>query len=69
MNQQLRAYLDDQAQAVDGDLRQAIEACGGDVVSALRAALLSNAFLMEENSRLKKQVSKGFGRGARPRGA
>lgn len=62
MNQQLRAYLDDQAQAVDDDVRQAIELCGGDAVSALRITLIANAFLQEENDRLKKQTSKGYAR-------
>jgi hypothetical protein len=62
MNQQLRAYLDDQAKAVDDDVRQAIELCGGDAVSALRITLIANAFLQEENERLKKQTSKGYTR-------
>jgi hypothetical protein len=65
MNQQLRAYFDDQTRAADEDLRQAIEMCGGDVAAALRAALISNALLVEGNGRLKKQVSKGFARGAK----
>jgi hypothetical protein len=68
MNQQLRRYLDDQRQAADADLRQAIEGYGGDVGAALRAALIANAFLMEENNKLKKQVSKGFARGVKERG-
>ena len=62
MNQQLKVYLNEQAQAVDDDLRHAIEACGGDVASALRCALIANAFLMEDNKRLKAQVSRGFKR-------
>jgi hypothetical protein len=49
MTRQLRAFFDDQARAADADLRQAIEACGGNVAAALRAALISNALLMEEN--------------------
>jgi hypothetical protein len=62
MNQQLQVYLNEQAQAADDDLRQAVEACGGDVASALRCALIANAFLMEENKRLRVQVSRGFQR-------
>jgi len=62
MNQQLKTYLYEQSRAVDDDFRQAIEACGGNIAAALRAALIANAFLMEENARLKKQVSRGFKR-------
>lgn len=62
MNQQLRAYLDEQAQAVDDDVCQAIELAGGDPVVALRITLIANTFLMDENERLKAQVSKGFAR-------
>lgn len=62
MNDRLRAYFDDQAKELDENVRQAIEACGGDTVAALRAALIANAFLMEENASLKKQVSRGFKR-------
>jgi hypothetical protein len=62
MNQQLKVYLNEQAQAVDDDLRQAIEARGGDLASALRCTLIANAFLMEDNKRLKAQVSRGFKR-------
>jgi hypothetical protein len=62
MNQQLRAYLDEQMQAVDADVRQAIELASGDVYQALRITLIANAFLQEENERLKKQVSKGYAR-------
>jgi hypothetical protein len=62
MNQQLRAYLDEQAQAVDEDVRRAIDLAGGDPIVALRITLIANAFLLEENETLKKQVSKGYGR-------
>ncbi len=63
MNQQLKAYLDEQAQAVDEDVRQALEICDGDAIRALRITLLANAFLHEENERLKGQISSGFARG------
>ena len=32
----------------------------GDVASALRCTLIANAFLMDENKRLRVQVSRGF---------
>lgn len=49
--------------AIDEDMRQAIELANGDVYAALRITLIANAFLSEDIERLKKQVSKGFGRG------
>ena len=54
MNQALRTYLDEQARAVDEDVRQAIEACDGDATAALRCALIANAFLMEEIEQLNR---------------
>jgi hypothetical protein len=62
MNEQLRIYLNDQMQAVDDDVRQAIELAEGDVMRALRISLIANAFLSEENERLKAQISTGFAR-------
>ena len=66
MNERLRAYLDQQAQATDDDVRQAIALANGDVVQALRITLIANAFLVEENARLRSQlssqVSAGFAR-------
>lgn len=41
---------------------QAIEACGGDPRSAIRALILANEFLQWE---LETKVSKGYGRGVR----
>jgi len=52
--------LDDQADEVEEDVRQAVALAGGNVTDALRIA---NAFLTEEVERLKKQVSKGYSRG------
>jgi hypothetical protein len=63
MNAQLEAYLDEQAEAADDDVRQAIALANGDVVHALRVTLIANRFLVEENERLKARVSKGFVRG------
>jgi hypothetical protein len=62
MTEQLRAYLDEQMQAIDDDVRQTIELADGDVYRALRIALIANAFLQEENENLKAQVSKGYRR-------
>jgi hypothetical protein len=62
MTVQLRAYLDEQMQAVDDDVRQAIELAGGNIYRALRITLIANAFLVEENEKLKKQTSKGYTR-------
>ena len=63
MTEQLRAYLDEQAQALDDSVRQALEICNGDAMSALRAVLIANEFLQEENERLRGQISTGFARG------
>ena len=60
MNEHLRQYLNEQAQAVDNDVRQAIELAEGDVYRALRITLIANTFLQEENERLKVKISKGF---------
>ncbi len=62
MTEQLRAYLDEQMQAVDDDVRQAITLADGDVYRALRITLIANAFLQQENDRLTKQISKGYAR-------
>jgi hypothetical protein len=43
-------------------VRQAIELADSDVYRALRITLIANAFLNEENERLKKQISSGFAR-------
>jgi hypothetical protein len=62
MAEQLRAYLNEQMQAIDDDVRQAIELADGDVYRALRITLIANAFFQEENEKLKAQVSKGYRR-------
>ena len=62
MTEQLRAYLDEQMQAIGDDVRQAIALAEGDVTRALRITLIANAFLQEENETLKAQVSKGYRR-------
>ena len=63
MTDGLRAYLDKQAQEFAQSVQQALGACGGDPMSALRALVIANKFLMEENERLKAQASAGFGAG------
>jgi hypothetical protein len=55
MTQQLRAFLTVRPQVVDDDLRQAVKGSGGDVVSALRAALIANAFLVNENAKWRSR--------------
>lgn len=59
----LRAYFDEQAQKIDDDVREAIELAGGDITKALRITLIANSFLIEENEKLKTQISAGFKRG------
>jgi hypothetical protein len=63
MNATLKAYLEDQAEELEEDVPQTLELAHGDALNALRITLIANAFLSEEIERLKKQVSKGFGRG------
>jgi hypothetical protein len=60
MNQQLKKYLGDQALALDEDVQEALALCRGDAMRALRVTLIANAFLQEENERLKTQISKGY---------
>jgi hypothetical protein len=69
MNQQLRAYFDEQANAVDESVRHAIELAKGNAVEALRITLIANAFLESEVARLTAEVkrlsvgaSRGFAR-------
>jgi hypothetical protein len=54
------------AQALEQEVDQAIEACGGDIRAALRAALIANSFLLEEIERLTRAVSVGFTRRQSP---
>lgn len=64
MNEQLRTYLDEQVQQLDADVRLAIEMCDGDVMQALRTTLIINELLLEENERLKAELSAGASAGA-----
>ena len=48
---------------LEAAIQQAIAICDGDVRAALRAALVANAFLMDEVERLARSASFGFARG------
>jgi hypothetical protein len=69
MNQQLRAYFDEQANAADQGVCRALELANGNAVEALRITLIANAFLEAEVARLTAEVkrlsvgaSRGFAR-------
>jgi hypothetical protein len=64
MNEQLRTHLNEQVQQLDADVRLAIEMCDGDVMQALRTTLIINSLLLDENERLKAEVSAGASVGA-----
>ena len=51
------------AETLEQEVDQAIEACDGDIRSALRAALVANSFLLGEIEQLMRAVSLGFTRG------
>jgi hypothetical protein len=63
MNEQLRTYLDEQAQRLDESVEQALEITNGNAIRALRAVLIANTFLHDENERIGAQISMGFTRG------
>jgi hypothetical protein len=63
MSDALRAYFDQQHEEFEEAVRDSIQACDGDPIAALRSAVIANTFLMEENERLKAQISTGFDRG------
>ena len=63
MNDQLRAFLNKQADELAENVRQALEMANGDAMAAVRALVIANNFLHEENERLRAQVSSGFTRG------
>jgi hypothetical protein len=62
MNLQLKKFLDDQAQAIDDDIKEALAICGGDVMKALRITLIANAFLEKQIEHLSAEVSAGYTR-------
>lgn len=51
-----------ESERLDGATDQAIEACGGDLRSTIRALILANEFLEYE---LQTKVSQGYMRGVR----
>jgi hypothetical protein len=63
MTNQLRAYLDNQAQEFENSVRQALEIAGGDAMAAVRALVIANVFLHEEDERLRAQIRPAFARG------
>ena len=52
--------------ALEDEVREALEICGGDPMKALRITLIANAFLEAQIERLSAAVSSGFAR-RRPR--
>jgi hypothetical protein len=54
---------EDPTQALDVEVQQAIDLCGGDLRAALRTTLIANAFLEAEVERLSAAVSTGYSRG------
>ena len=51
------------ADAIEGEVQEALAICGGDAIAALRITLIANAFLEAEIDRLSTAVSSGFARG------
>jgi len=51
---------------LEAAVERAIAICDGDVLAALRAALVANSFLADEVEQLTKEVSVGFARGRIP---
>jgi hypothetical protein len=49
--------------STEDDLRQALEICKGDAMTALRMVLIANSFYEEEIRLLKEEASAGYGRG------
>ena len=49
--------------STDDDLRQALDICKGDALTALRMVLIANSFYEEEIRLQKEEASAGYGRG------
>ena len=62
MNQHLKKYLDDQAQEIEDDMKEALALCGGDPMKALRITLIANAFLEAQIDHLSAAMSRDFAR-------
>ena len=54
------------AYALEDEVREALEICGGDPMKALRITLIANAFFEAQIDHLSAAVSSGFAR-RRPR--
>lgn len=59
----LAASEPDTAAALDAEVDEAIATCAGDARAAVRALLVANAFIEQENERIQQAVSVGFSRG------
>ncbi|MET4276217.1 MULTISPECIES: hypothetical protein [unclassified Bradyrhizobium] len=55
----------DEAAELEADVRQAIEACGGDSIDAVRALIVMNTALEQELADVYAKASYGFLRGRR----
>ena len=55
----------DQAAELEAAVRQAIEACGGNPVNAVRALIVANGMLEQELADVYAKASRGFLRGRR----
>jgi hypothetical protein len=55
----------DEAAELEAAVRQAIAACGGDPVDAVRALIVANGMLEQELADVYAKASKGFLRGRR----
>jgi hypothetical protein len=51
------------ADALDVEVQEALEICGGDAMKALRITLIANAFLEAQIDSLKAEVSSDYSRG------
>jgi hypothetical protein len=63
-----------QADAIDAAVAQAVAACDGDLAAAIRALVIANTFLTEQNAALSREldyawrwISPGFTRSTRKR--
>ena len=50
------------ADALEDEVREALEICGGDPMRALRITLIANAFLEAQIDHLSAAVSRGYTR-------
>lgn len=52
----------DPAAALEAEVDEAIATCGGDARAAVRVLSVANAYLEDDNERLRQAVSAGFSR-------